>query len=91
MEQVWFEDYCTVDSDHVGTWAYICPECVKKYGISKALLSDGLAGGCLCSVDGCKNEAEWYLDFPKEAGKPEERQRCFMVSTDILQQTAAGA
>ena len=47
-----------------GTWSQICRHCVKKHGISKSVL-DFEAGYGICGVEGCENEADHYIDFPK--------------------------
>lgn len=46
-------------------WAELCPACLGKYRkILAGHASDGAAG--TCSVKGCQNEADYYLDFKKE-------------------------
>ena len=66
---VCFDDF--VENEDGSRWAYICKDCVKKYGISKMFLDNDCSGG-ICGVKGCENEADYYIDFPEEAGGPEE-------------------
>lgn len=59
-EKVVFDDF--VKEDNSGScWAEICPACREKHKILAAHTSDGATG--TCSVKGCQNEAEFYLDF----------------------------
>lgn len=59
-----FDDF--VDDEHGHVWTQICPRCVNKHSkvILQKWLDDG-AGG-ICGVQGCKREAEYYLDFPEK-------------------------
>ncbi len=60
--RVVFDDYEVEDDS---CWAELCPACLGKYRkILAGHASDGAAG--TCSVKGCQNEAEYYLDFKKE-------------------------
>lgn len=52
--------------------------------ISEMLLSDGCAAGVMCSVEGCQNEAEWYIDIPDEAQGPAEHESVWKVAADML-------
>lgn len=54
---------------------------MKKHGISETLLDD--AGQGTCSVAGCQNEADYYIDFPEEE-EPEEKQGIWKVARDLL-------
>ena len=43
-------------------WVSMCPSCHNKYrGILGNRCVDGGSG--ICSVKGCVNESEWYVDF----------------------------
>lgn len=72
---VTFDDVAEDDNGH--QWACICKECVEKYGIPEKLLDE--AGQRICGVEGCENEADFYIDFPeneqteRETGKYEEK------------------
>lgn len=78
-----FEDF-TVNDDCGSRWTYICPECVKKHGISEALLSDGCAAGVMCSVEGCQNEADWYIDIPEDTEGPAGGESVWQIAADKL-------
>lgn len=63
-------------------WACICKDCVKKHDISENLLDD--AGQGTCSVAGCWNEADYYIDFP-QIEEPKEGQRFWKIAKELLQ------
>lgn len=63
-------------------WACICKDCVKKHNISENLLDD--AGQGTCSVAGCWNEADYYIDFP-QIEEPKEGQRFWKIAKELLQ------
>lgn len=58
-DKVVFDDFVAEED---GCWAEICPACLERY---KQLLAgrtdDGAMG--ICSVKGCQNDAEYYVDF----------------------------
>ena len=55
-----FED---VEKDEDGhRWSGICQECKDKHNINDKHLDEG-GSGC-CMVDGCPNDADYYIDFP---------------------------
>lgn len=76
---VCFDDFAKNEDGRY--WACICKDCVKKHGISETLLDD--AGQGTCSVAGCQNEADYYIDFPEEE-EPEEKQGIWKVARDLL-------
>ena len=79
---VCFDDF--VKNEDGNYWACICKDCVAKHGISEALLDD--AGQGTCSVAGCQNEADYYIDFPP-AQEPKEKQSIWAVAADLLKNT----
>ena len=58
---VCFDDF--VQDEESGGWACMCKNCVNKYKITESLLDD--AGQGICGVQGCDNEADYYIDFPE--------------------------
>lgn len=78
---VCFDDFAM--NEDGSCWAYMCRECAKKYGISENLLDNGCGGGT-CSVQGCENEADFYIDFPKAAEGPAENESVWRVALDKL-------
>jgi site-specific DNA-cytosine methylase len=78
-----FDDF-TINKDTDGRWAHICKDCVDKYGISEALLDDGCATGCTCGVQGCENEADYYIDIPEDIKGPAEDESVWAVALDAL-------
>lgn len=81
---VCFDDF--VKNEDGRYWACICKDCVAKHHISEALLDD--AGQGTCSVAGCENEADYYIDFPPEE-VPDEKQSIWKVAADFLRNAAA--
>lgn len=76
-----FDDFATnEDGSH---WAYICKSCAEKYSISEMLLDDGCGGGT-CGVQGCENEADFYIDFPADQQGPAENESVWAVALDTL-------
>jgi hypothetical protein len=56
---VTFDDF-VINED--GTeWSQICLECVDKHKISTFYLDN--EGSGICGVEGCHNEADFYIDF----------------------------
>jgi DNA (cytosine-5)-methyltransferase 1 len=77
---VCFDD--VVKNEDGGYWACICKDCVKKHNISENLLDN--AGQGTCSVAGCWNEADYYIDFP-QIEEPKEGQRFWKIAKELLQ------
>lgn len=77
---VCFDD--VVKNEDGGYWTCICKDCVKKHNISENLLDD--AGQGTCSVAGCWNEADYYIDFP-QIEEPKEGQRFWKIAKELLQ------
>ncbi|GHU42322.1 hypothetical protein FACS1894111_06070 [Clostridia bacterium] len=62
-----FDDF-TKNENHIENnvdeyWTQICKSCTKKHEIEEKLLDE--AGSGICGVEGCENESDYYLDFPK--------------------------
>ena len=81
-EQICFDDFAQ-DKENGHYWACICEKCVQKYGVSKELLDE--AGQGACSVQGCQNEADYYIDFP-EIEEPKEG--IWKIAADFLRNMA---
>lgn len=67
--KVVFDDYAeyvddSSDEREVCYWAEICKECLAKYRkvLGNGRIDEGSAQG-ICSVKGCENEADSYVDF----------------------------
>lgn len=50
------------ENGYGGYWSGVCNKCVRKHKIPKRYL-DEYGSGC-CMVNGCPNEADYYIDFP---------------------------
>ena len=62
-----FDDYVNNVSEYNSYWAEMCPHCYNKYKDILGNRADD--GGCACgtcSVSGCENEADYYVDFDKD-------------------------
>ena len=59
-----FNDWNDEVEEYGTYWVGICTECFNKFkNIFDNRVSDG--SGC-CSVNGCENEADYYVDFLKD-------------------------
>lgn len=70
-----FDDF-TANSELNTIWVEMCPKCFKKYksiltGNNVSISDYGEAQG-ICSVKGCQNEADYYVDFIKNEIKIKE-------------------
>lgn len=65
-KEIVFDDFC-VEGEYDTVWVEMCPHCHSKYkNILGNRCSDiGEAPGT-CSVEGCDNEADYYVDFRKD-------------------------
>lgn len=57
-----FDDFNLEDGNLQNGWACICKECAEKHGFQSEV-SDGCPSESPCSVWGCQNEADHYIDF----------------------------
>lgn len=61
-KQITFDDFEDNTEEYGTYWVEMCPHCHNKYkNIIKGKVSDGAMG--TCSVAGCYNEANYYVDF----------------------------
>jgi len=61
-----FDDFNTFEEHGkvYNFWSQICTDCVKNNKeIIKTILLDDCGQG-ICGVEGCTNEADYYIDFP---------------------------
>lgn len=65
--EVIFDDWCdeTDDEELGGYWVGICTECFKKYHGAFGRRISSNPSEDICSVKGCENEADYYVDFLK--------------------------
>ena len=66
--EVFFDDLCyeTDDIELGGYWVGICTECFKKYHGAFGRRISSNPSEDICSVKGCDNEADYYVDFLKD-------------------------
>ena len=58
------EEYDEEDKKGSPYWAEMCPHCHRKYrGILGNRCDDGGTAQGTCSVKGCNNQADYYVDF----------------------------
>ena len=63
-EQIVFDDFVDSIRDHGSYWGELCPHCHNKYkDILGQRVDDGGTACGTCSVEGCDNEADYYVDF----------------------------
>lgn len=63
-KQIVFDDFCDETEEYQSFWAEMCPRCHNKYrGILGNRCSDKGEAQGVCSVEGCENEADYYVDF----------------------------
>lgn len=58
-----FDDITTDEDNH--NWSQVCNLCKEKHNISDDLLDYAPYNG-LCGIEGCSNDANYYIDFPDE-------------------------
>lgn len=62
-KQIVFDDFEDNTEEYDSYWVEMCPHCHNKYrGILGNRADRGSAWGT-CSVKGCNNEADYYVDF----------------------------
>lgn len=64
-KKIEFDDFQDNTKEYGSFWAELCPSCMEKY---KDMISDKVSDGAMgtCSVKGCQNEAEYYIDFKEK-------------------------
>jgi len=62
-EKVIFDEFTDErNEDYCGVWACVCKDCADKYRNVLSAHLDDCGSGC-CSVDGCENDGDYYVDF----------------------------
>lgn len=61
-KKIVFDDFTDNRKEYDSWWAEMCPCCYEKY---KDILGSRASTGAMgtCSVKGCDNEADYYVDF----------------------------
>lgn len=64
-EQIEFDDFCDNTEEFGSYWTCMCSHCYEKH---KDELEDKADNGGVgtCSVSGCNNHADYYIDFNKD-------------------------
>lgn len=66
-KKIIFDDYVDNTKEYDSYWVEMCPHCHNKYkGILGNRVDDGASAFGTCSVKGCENEANYYIDFHKD-------------------------
>jgi hypothetical protein len=66
-KQIIFDDFADNTAEHQSYWVEMCPHCHNKYrGILGNRADDGGTACGTCSVEGCENEADYYVDFDEK-------------------------
>lgn len=66
-----FDDYRIDPDPDRANWAYVCKHCVKKHYLDPNKLDNAVPAHVTCGIQGCNNEADYYLDLPKNITNPE--------------------
>ena len=65
-KQIVFDDYVDNTEEYGSYWVEMCPYCHNKYrSILGNRADDGGTAQGTCSVKGCENKADYYVDFDK--------------------------
>ena len=71
-QNVQFDDFRIAtkkeQKEGISNWTYLCNHCRKKLGFQKKL-DDNVPAEVICGIQGCQNEADFYLDLPTEISK----------------------
>ena len=61
-KKIRFDDFQDNTKEYNSFWVEMCPSCLEKY---KDMISSKTSTGAMgtCSVEGCNNEADYYVDF----------------------------
>ena len=59
-----FDDYCNEIDEQGICWVHMCKHCHNKYrSILGNRVSESGSDSAICSVKGCENKADYYVDF----------------------------
>lgn len=73
-EEIEFDDFCDNTEEFNSYWTCMCPTCLEKHREDLDVKSDN-AGVGTCSVLGCNNNADYYIDFKKDEVKITDSKR----------------
>lgn len=62
FKRIVFDDYVDNTIEHNSYWVGMCQHCRDKYNSILGNRVDDCGSG-FCSVKGCNNEADYYVDF----------------------------
>ncbi len=63
-KQIVFDDFEDNTEEYDSYWVEMCPHCHNKYkGVLGNRADDGGTACGTCSVKGCENDADYYVDF----------------------------
>lgn len=63
-KQIVFDDFEDNTEEYNSYWVEMCPHCHNKHrGILGNRADDGGTACGTCSVKGCENDADYYVDF----------------------------
>ena len=61
-KKIIFDDFVDNTEEYNSYWVGMCTDCYNKYKGILGNRADDCGSGC-CSVCGCSNEADYYVDF----------------------------
>ncbi len=63
-KEIVFDDYQNDISEYGTCWTHMCKHCHNKYrSILGNRVSESASDSAICSVKGCNNKADYYVDF----------------------------
>lgn len=63
-KEIIFDDYCNEIDEQGICWVHMCKHCHNKYrSILGNRVSESASDSAICSVKGCNNKADYYVDF----------------------------
>ena len=68
-KQIVFDDFADNTEEYQSYWIEMCPHCHNKYRSILGKRADRGSAWGTCSVDGCENEADYYVDFDEKEVK----------------------
>jgi hypothetical protein len=61
--KVVFDDFVSKEDAMLNSYSQICDHCVSKHNVPVNLLDPIPVSDMTCGVEGCNNEADYYIDF----------------------------
>lgn len=85
-QELIFDDFSDNLEEYDSYWAELCPDCYKRYGevLGNRVDECGCARG-ICSIKGCANEADYYIDFKANEVVINTKRQSFNMDSEVKQ------